>query len=640
MKISTYHRMLGDNVRFYKGDMRRLVLDLVTDECIERLINIDPSCDWRILSGSLRNYIKTKSRAAQLFDLPQVNENPNKGLIKKCLLDFSDRYRKRSYESRPWFDRVYVTTLFTFHWDITVKTVEFCKTLVRDESEVKIGGILATLLSKELFDQVGIAPITGLLDRPGILDPDHPVGKNIVIDDLPLDYSILDEIDYVYPTRSAYFTFMTKGCTRTCAFCSVPKLEPEYKPHIETQTKFGYVRQDFGDQQNLLLMDNNVLASPNFFEIIDEIKEMGFVKGATYVEPNQLEIAVQHLKRGTNDRAYVRRAIKLLNGLMPRLQGAKAQEYYNTLAENNLLSIETATKEKLLAAYPALCTTYQKYRNKAKRNRYVDFNQGTDCRYVTDEKMAKLSEIPIRPLRIAFDYLALKDRYIAAVRLAAKHGIVELSNYILYNFKDAPSDLYERLRINSELCLDLRITIYSFPMKYIPLFGDDAKHRNYVGENWTRKQVRAVQAILNVSKGIVPASTRSEKTSFFREAFGETVEEFIELLQMPEPYIVYRHLSQELGYAQAWKTEYRALSSRDRMTVDSIIASNDFSQGTIARNKASKNARHFLRHYTSISRRSFEENDKERKKIQAIYDELILSDQFLHLTLTYDYEEV
>ena len=89
---------------------------------------------------------------------------------------------------------------------------------------------------------------------------------------------------------------MTKGCTRKCAFCSVPILEPTYKPKIETADKFFAIKKKFGEQQNLLLMDNNVLASPNFIEIVDEIKTMGFYKGATFIEPNQLDITIKNLK--------------------------------------------------------------------------------------------------------------------------------------------------------------------------------------------------------------------------------------------------------------------------------------------------------------------------------------------------------
>ena len=110
----------------------------------------------------------------------------------------------------------------------------------------------------------------------------------------------------------------------------------------------------------------------------------------------------------------------------------------------------------------------------------------TDARYVTDEIMKKMSEIPIRPLRLAFDYLAIKDKYVNAVRLAHKYEIGDLSNYILYNFHDSPSELYERLKINVELVEELGLHIYSFPMKYIPLFGEEAKGRDFIGKKWNK----------------------------------------------------------------------------------------------------------------------------------------------------------
>jgi hypothetical protein len=194
-------------------------------------------------------------------------------------------------------------------------------------------------------------------------------------------------------------------------------------------------------------MDNNVLASPKFPEIIDEIKAMGFHKGATFVEPNQLDIAIRNLNNGFNDVGFTRRAFRLMNDLIPRLKGEIGQNYYEILADNDLLNPDTVTKEKILEVYPKISKTYEKYRNKSPRNRYVDFNQGTDCRYVTEELMQKMSEIPIRPLRIAFDYLGIRDKYTNAVRLAAKYGIKELSNYILYNFKDKP---YEKGKLQGQ----------------------------------------------------------------------------------------------------------------------------------------------------------------------------------------------
>ena len=65
--------------------------------------------------------------------------------------------------------------------------------------------------------------------------------------------------------------------------------------------------------------------------------------------------------------------------------------------------------------------------------------------------MKRLSEIPLEPMRLAFDSIDMKDAYVKAVRLANNFGQKEMSNYILYNYKDRPDDFYERLRINIDL---------------------------------------------------------------------------------------------------------------------------------------------------------------------------------------------
>ncbi len=116
--------------------------------------------------------------------------------------------------------------------------------------------------------------------------------------------------------------------------------------------------------------------------------------------------------------------------------------------------------------------------------RYLDFNQGVDARKINDETMEQLARLAIRPLRIAFDDIHLKDVYCQAVRTAHRYGIKEISNYILFNYKDKPEDLYERLRINIELNKELGIQIFSFPMKYSPISETD---RTYIGINWCKK---------------------------------------------------------------------------------------------------------------------------------------------------------
>lgn len=629
MKIASYHRMLGDEVRFFKGDMKEFVIECIYEKCLLKLNQIHEDINWKFYEREIKTYIKTK-KSTVLEDLLE-EINVDKPIIRQWLEHFSNYFRKKEFakpENREW-DRIFVTSLFTFYWKKTIETVEFAKLLIKDEKDLMIGGVMASLLTNEIEDATGIKPFKGILDKPGVLDD-----NDIIIDDLPLDYSILDEIDYVYPTGSAYFTFMTKGCTRKCAFCSVPILEPTYKQKVETLDKFNEIKELYGEQQNLLLMDNNVLASPKFPEIIQEIKDMGFYKGAIFIEPNQYEISIKKLNEGYNDKAFINKTFRLLGDLLNKRLKRNikiAQELYNILDKYQLLRKETITKENILKSYDDISPIYEKYRDKSSKQRFVDFNQGTDARYVTDELMKLMSEIPIRPLRIAFDYVGMEKQYVNAVRLASKYGVKELSNYLLYNFKDKPEDLYRRMEINIELAEELKLHIFSFPMKYIPLFGEDAKHREYVGKHWNKKYIRAIQSILNVTKGIV-----ADGRSFFERAFGKTLEEFNELLYMPETYIIYRSVFEEAGLTQIWRNEFRAIKDSHLWEeTKEIIDKSDFKN--IQDKTKNPDILSFLNHYT-ISRGDVQKKDMEIERIRRQFNQLIKKDRFVELTLTYDFE--
>jgi len=640
MKIATYHRLLGDNVTFYKGDVKEFITEQIIENCITKLYEIEPSIVWKNKYQEIKKHITTQRKKhlhEALVDIPDIfsDSNSKRPLLELWLKHYKDYYRKKQYDNLQKWDRIYVTTLFTFYWKVTIKAIEDAKLIVKDINEIKVGGVLASLLHKEVEEETGIKPFNGLLDKPGMLDD-----NDYIIDDMPLDYSILYEIDYKYPTGSAYFTFMTKGCTRKCAFCSVPILEPTYKDKIPTKDKFDEIKELYGEQQNLLLMDNNVLASPKFPEIIQEIKDMGFYKGATFVEPNQLEIAIRNLKKGINDKGYIRRSHELLIAFLDK-KNTKAtvmQSYYDALEKYNILKLETTTKKNLIKAYDDVAEIYEKYRYKQPKQRHVDFNQGTDARYVTDELMKLMSEIPIYPLRIAFDYWGMKKQYEKAVRLAAKHEINHLSNYLLYNFKDKPEDLYNRIKLNVDISEELDIHIYSFPMKYIPLFGEEAKHRDFIGNKWSRKFLRAIQSISNVTRGIIPPGR-----SFFEKAYGKNIEEFFELLYMPETYLVYRKLFEvELELTQKWKAAFAALDENETKEAKEIIGINDFDD-LISKTQNPK-ILNLLQHYT-IKRGDVENSDNDYHlikakldKLKTEFDTLVASDRFIELTLTYDHE--
>ena len=393
---------------------------------------------------------------------------------------------------------------------------------------------------------------------------------------------------YKYPENNAYYGYMTRGCIRKCSFCAVPTLEPEYCEYVPIKQKIEDTKNHFGEQRNLLLLDNNVLASPRFSEIIQEIIDCGFGKNATYTEPSEYEIALRNLEKGLNDTAYIKKLFNLNLLLLSRLKGETEQKIYNLLENNQLLCIHTATKENLLNVAPEILPLYTKYFRKVPKQRYIDFNKGVDARLFTEEKANLLGKINIRPLRIAFDSWNDRKYYENAIRLSAKAGVKNFSNYILYNYKDEPKDFYRRLKLNIDLCKELDINIYSFPMKFHPITGEDRFNRDFLGKYWNRKYIRAVQAVLNAIKGKVGSGNADKGKEFFEKAFGSNEDEFFKILEMPETFILYRFFFEWLGdvkqypvstnsWWQCWQETFTELDEEETEELKKIIHENRFS---------------------------------------------------------------
>lgn len=585
MKIATYYRQHGDDVRFFKGDMKLLAVELICEDLINHLEILYPDTFWKDYYPIFFDFIKLGKYS--ILDANAIFDDED---IRDAVKEYRNKYKNKDYFINPRFDKVGITTLFTFYWKTTIDTINFAKKLCKKPEDVMVGGIMSSMLPDEVYKATGIHPYVGLLNHPGDIDEGDPS----IIDELPLDYSILEEIDYKYPANNAYFAYMTRGCINKCKFCAVPKLEPIYCDFISLKKRMEITDKRFGKQKDLLLLDNNVLASKSYNRIIDEIKECGFQKGATYTASNEYEIMINNLRDSYNDRAYTRKAVTIYKNIMERLSDAnKKKEFYLQLEEHHCLYTYSATKENVLALDDYVRPLYDEtHKAPSRRKRIVDFNQGIDSRLITDKNMKKLSEINISPLRIAFDHWSLRDIYERSIRIAVNNGIKSLSNYLLYNFEDKPEELYYRLKMNVDLCEELDASIYSFPMKYHPINDKEFfSNRDYIGKHWNRKFIRAVQAVLNSTKGKI-----GKGKDFFEEAFGRDVDEFYKILWMPETFIIYRRIydeelrnrladrytkktPQDCNLANEWWEKFKNLSPEKSKLAKSIIALNKFKEG-------------------------------------------------------------
>lgn len=193
--------------------------------------------------------------------------------------------------TRHQWDRVYITTLFSFEWARTAKVIDRALELMDGCAEkIFVGGISASLMTEEYEAESrwkGIRFIGGLLSTPTpqalhLRGGDFGAGdlSGAIIDEMIPDYDILSHIDYQYPVHDAYFGYASRGCIRKCSFCGVPKLEGDQKDMPPISNWVNGVIEQYGEKKDLVLMDNNVTAAPKFNEIIAEITDLGFVNGA------------------------------------------------------------------------------------------------------------------------------------------------------------------------------------------------------------------------------------------------------------------------------------------------------------------------------------------------------------------------
>lgn len=231
-----------------------------------------------------------KKRNILLVEPGYKNKYPPLGLMKiasyhRLMGDYVSFVKGESSSDRDkkW-DRIYITSLFSFYWNKTVKTIRYYSKSVSNPKDIFVGGIMATLMKDDLeqeLSKLNVTIIQGLLDGPGIVDKKSK--RNI--EKMIPNYSILEETEYQYGMADAYLGYATRGCVNNCSFCAVRTLEPQPKYKCRYKNSVLDLVQSidmlYGQKRDLLLLDNNILASPDFDKIIKDILRAGFERGAT-----------------------------------------------------------------------------------------------------------------------------------------------------------------------------------------------------------------------------------------------------------------------------------------------------------------------------------------------------------------------
>jgi len=144
-------------------------------------------------------------------------------------------------------DIIYITSLFTYAYEPVHDVIKYYSEK-HTKADIIVGGIYASLCSDHLQESFG--------DRIQIHE-----GLFNKIDNILPDYSLV-------PAWESSIIFSSRGCVRKCSFCSVPVLEPKFT----AQKTIKHLM--YPGHKDVIIWDNNILASPYWSDIFYEIEEL------------------------------------------------------------------------------------------------------------------------------------------------------------------------------------------------------------------------------------------------------------------------------------------------------------------------------------------------------------------------------
>lgn len=144
-------------------------------------------------------------------------------------------------------DKIYITSLFTYAWEPVHEVIKYYSKKYK-RAEIVVGGIYASLCEDHLRESFK----DRIIIHKGLVDE---------VEDILPDYSIV-------PDWKTSIIFSSRGCVRKCQFCSVNILEPEFT------AKHSIRHLVYPGHKKIVLWDNNILASPTWENIFQELEEL------------------------------------------------------------------------------------------------------------------------------------------------------------------------------------------------------------------------------------------------------------------------------------------------------------------------------------------------------------------------------
>lgn len=114
----------------------------------------------------------------------------------------------------------------------------------------------------------------------------------------------------------------------------------------------------------------------------------------------------------------------------------------------------------------------------------IDFNQGLDCRLLSDHHIERLQELDITTLRFSWDFIGSENEVTSAINRCLNAGFSKrkIRVYVLFGFNDTPDDALYRFQTLKTM------GIRANPQRYQPL--DALVKDRYIAQNWTNRELK------------------------------------------------------------------------------------------------------------------------------------------------------